>query len=84
VFDDALTRRSGKHLLAFGLRGGGYSRTLAVDPGSHVVRMSIEAGDDSWTESLPGQFRSGVALRLDASLHGLLKRRLSLEWGPRR
>jgi hypothetical protein len=45
--------------------------------------MSIESGDDSWAESVSGQFDGGVAYRLDASLGGLLKRHLSLEWAAK-
>ena len=82
VLDDSLPQRSGKRLLAFKLQDGGHSPTLAVKPGEHVVRVGIESGDDSWTESISGEFEGGVAHRLNANLGGLLRRRLSLEWAP--
>jgi predicted Ser/Thr protein kinase len=83
VLDSVLPRTSGRSLLAFKLQDGGHSRTLAVAPGAHLVRMSIESGDDSWTESISGELAGGIAYRLDASLGGLLKRRLSLDWANR-
>ena len=83
VLEDGLPQRSQRALLAFKLHDGGHSRTLAVKPGPRVVRMTIDAGDDSWTESISGQLDGGVAYRLNASLGGLLKRHLSLEWAPR-
>jgi hypothetical protein len=83
VLDGVLPRAPDRSLLAFKLQDGGHSRTLAVKPGVHVVRMSIDSGDDSWTESISGQLDGGVAYRLNAGLGGLLKRHLSLEWAPR-
>ena len=83
MLDDGLAGHSGKGLLAFKLQDGGYSRTLAVKPGEHVVRVGLDSGDDSWMESISGQFEGGVAHRLNASLGGLLRRHLSLEWAPK-
>ena len=77
VFTQALDKQRGKTLL---LKRTTQGRPLSFSPGSHSVRLQVQAGKDAWSGRLVGTFRSDDTLRLKAKLGGLFGKKLSLEW----
>jgi len=77
VFTQALDKQRGKTLLLTHTTQG---RPLSVPPGSHSVRVQVQAGKEAWSGRLAGTFRSDDTLRLKAKLGGLFGKKLSLDW----
>jgi hypothetical protein len=55
------------------------TEVLEVKPGSHDVRVQVTWDDRAKTETVSGNFRSGVTRKLDIRVGGL-KKNLSVAW----
>jgi hypothetical protein len=81
VLDQRLQARVTRQILVYKSRKGGLSKTLEVDPGEHVVRVQIDAGDTTLVDQVSARFERGVTLHLQVDVGGLLKKRMTLSWG---
>jgi predicted Ser/Thr protein kinase len=79
VLNTRLESREKKKLIAFKSRKGAVTEVLEVKPGSHDVRVQVTWDDKVKTETVSGNFRSGVTRKLDVRVGGL-KKNLSVGW----
>jgi serine/threonine-protein kinase len=83
VVEEALTARVTKRVLDFNIqRKGSVNQILDVAPGEHVVRVEVEGSGFSSSRRIRGVFRSGETRHLEAEVSGLIKKELTLAWGP--
>jgi hypothetical protein len=79
ILDQRLTGQETKKAVVFTMHEGSFRDELDVAPGLHEVRIEVAWDDNTRVERIVGNFRSGVARKLEASL-GRYRRDLRLEW----
>ena len=80
VLEETLDSRVTRKVLAYKKRQGSVEEALEVSPGRHTVAVRVAWDDNVKTKRITGTFPSGTTRRLRASLGGLIKKELSLEW----
>jgi serine/threonine protein kinase len=80
VLEETLDSRVTKKILAYKKRQGSVDEALEVSPGSHTVTVRVAWDGNVKTGRITGTFRAGTTRRLHASLGGLIKKELSLDW----
>jgi eukaryotic-like serine/threonine-protein kinase len=79
ILDQRLSGQETKKALVFTMHEGSFRDELDVAPGLHEVRIEVGWDGGTRVERIVGNFRSGVARKLEASL-GRYRRDLRLEW----
>jgi len=80
VLGEALRGRVSHEVLSLRTYTGSLTRSLAVTPGEHVVRVRVEGGDFGQALRVRGTFESGATRRLEAKVSGLISKKLTLSW----
>jgi len=81
VLDEDLRGRVTRKVFSLKTYKGGFSKTLDVAPGEHVVRVHVQGDDFSESMRIRGTFESSEPRRLVAKVGGLLGKNLNLVWG---
>jgi hypothetical protein len=81
VVEEAFTGKVTKKILSFRLRRGSSRQVLDVAPGEHVIRVEVDGAGFEGARRIRGTFKSGETRHLDATVDGIIKRELTLEWG---
>ena len=79
ILDQRLSGQETKKAVVFTMHEGSFRDELDVAPGLHEVRIEVDWDGGTRVERIVGNFRSGVARKLEASL-GRYRRDLRLEW----
>ena len=79
ILDQRLSGQETKKAVVFTMHEGSFRDELDVAPGLHEVRIEVGWDGGTRVERIVGNFRSGVARKLEASL-GRYRRDLRLEW----
>jgi len=79
ILDQRLSGQETKKAVVFTMHEGSFRDELDVVPGLHEVRIEVAWDGGTRVERIVGNFRSGVARKLEASL-GRYRRDLRLEW----
>jgi len=79
ILDQRLNGQETKKALVFTMHEGSFRDELDVAPGLHEVRIEVAWDGSTRVERIVGNFRPGVARKLEASL-GRYRRDLRLEW----
>ena len=79
ILDQRLSGQETKKAVVFTLHEGSFRHELDVAPGLHEVRIEVAWDGGTRVERIVGNFRSGVARKLEASL-GRYRRDLRLAW----
>jgi serine/threonine-protein kinase len=79
ILDQRLSGQETKKAVVFTLHEGTFRDELDVAPGLHEVRIEVAWDGGTRVERIVGNFRSGVARKLEASL-GRYRRDLRLAW----
>ena len=66
--------------LTYRKRKGTVEGALQVGPGEHTIAIEVHWDDNIKRRRISARFEGGTTRRLRASLGGLLKKELSLEW----
>jgi serine/threonine-protein kinase len=79
ILDQRLNGQETKKAVVFTMHEGSFRDELDVAPGLHEVRIEVAWDGGARVERIVGNFRSGVARKLEASL-GRYRRDLRLAW----
>jgi hypothetical protein len=79
ILDQRLNGQETKKAVVFTMHEGTFRDELDVAPGLHEVRIEVAWDGGARVERIVGNFRSGVARKLEASL-GRYRRDLRLAW----
>ena len=82
VVEEEFAGRQTRKILSARTYKGRLSRTIGLSAGEHVVRVEVSGGGFGGSRRIRGTFESGTTRRLAASVGGLIKKKLSLVWGP--
>ena len=82
VIDEPLESRVTQKILSYRIHKGTLSQSLEVHPGEHLVRVQVEGDGFSATRRIHGTFESSEKRRLRVEVGGIIKRDLTLTWGP--
>ncbi|HET8647736.1 MAG TPA: hypothetical protein VFO85_19715, partial [Vicinamibacteria bacterium] len=80
VLQEALDSRVTKKVLLYKKREGAVQDSLEVRPGPHSITMRVAWDGNVKSRRIAGTFPAGSTRRLRASLGGVIKKDLSLEW----
>jgi serine/threonine protein kinase len=80
VLEEPLDSQVTKKVLAYKKRRGTVEGALEVSPGPHTLTVRVAWDDNVKAKRITGTFKANTTRRLRASLGGLIRKDLSLEW----